>query len=76
MAKRNITDFYGRIIGSLETNEDRNPEVNGDITARDFYGKILGYYRKKRNVTTDFYGRIIGNGDLTSGLIWEAHNKK
>ena len=70
MDKRNITDFYGRIAGTVET------DANGDITARDFYGKILGYYKKGRNITTDFYGRIIGQGDLTASLIWQAFNEK
>ena len=74
--KQTIRDFYGRIIGTLETVHDNNPRYDGDVTARDFYGRILGYYRKQRNVTTDFYGRIIGSGDLTSGLIWQEHNKE
>ena len=45
MAKQVLKDFYGRIIGSLETNEDKNPMVNGDVIARDFYNRIVGYYR-------------------------------
>ena len=74
-SKQYIRDFYGRIIGSLETTHDRSPLNDGDVVAKDFYGRILGYYRKNRNVTTDFYGRIIGNGDLTSGIVWQAHNE-
>lgn len=75
MAKQTLRDFYGRIIGTLETNEDKNPEYNGDVTARDFYSRILGYYRKRRNITTDFYGRKIGDGDLTASLVWQAWNE-
>lgn len=70
MNKQYVKDFYGKIIGSLET------DSSDDITAKDVYNKILGYYRKNRNITTDFYGRILGYGDLTSGLIWQEHNKK
>lgn len=73
--KQVLRDFYGRVIGSLETVHDTNPRYDGDVTARDFYNKILGYYRKFYNITTDFYGRKIGDGDLTSGLVWQEWNK-
>ena len=61
-----IRDFYGKIIGSIET------QSNGDRIVRDFYGKILGYYRSSRNVTTDFYGKIIAQGDATGMLLASA----
>ena len=67
MAKQTITDFYGRILGTVEI------ESNGDKTARDFYGNILGHYKKSQNVTTDFYGRPLGSGDFVVSLI---HNNK
>ena len=44
-----VKDFYGRIIGKLETQD------SGDIIAKDFYGKILGRYCKNQNVTKGFY---------------------
>ncbi len=66
MTRRNIKDFYGKIIGSLEEDDEK-------IIAKDFYGKILGRFDKKQDVTKDFYGRIIGTGDLTSSLIWQAN---
>lgn len=69
MAREVVKDFYGKILGSLET------QSNGDIIARDFYGKILGRWDKKMNVTKDFFGRIIARGNITSGLIWEASSK-
>ena len=34
MAKEFIKDFYGRILGSVET-------IGNKTTARDFYGRIL-----------------------------------
>ena len=68
MAKEKITDFYGNILGYVET------KPNGDKTVTDFYGKILGYYDKKLNITTDFYRKKLANGDMAVGLIWS--NKK
>lgn len=63
-----IKDFYGRIIGYIETlpNEDR--------VVRDFYRRVIGRYDKKANVTKDFYGKIVGYGDLSSLLF--SLNKK
>ena len=63
MNKEYIRDFYGRIIGSIET------RPNGDEILRDFYGKILGRYDKASDVTRDFYGRIIAKGNHTSLLL-------
>ena len=54
MTKEYIRDFYGKIIGSYETD---NQNV---ITLRNFHGKILGKYDPKENRTRDFYGRIVG----------------
>lgn len=58
-----IKDFYGRILGKIETH------ANGNKTVRDFYGRILGYYDARLNVTRDFYNRIIAKGDASSSLI-------
>lgn len=66
---RYIKDFYNRVIGSLE-------DVGDEVIARDFYNKVLGYYRKKEDITQNFYRKVIGKGDLTSGLIWQAHNNR
>ena len=70
MTRHDIKDFYGRIIGYIETDER-----TGNKTGRDFYGRILGYYDKRLNVTRDFYQRIVAQGDALSGLIWEEENK-
>ena len=61
--KETLKDFYGRIIGTIET------AANGDRTIKDFHGRILGKYEKARNVTKDFYGRVIGTGDLLTTLL-------
>ena len=64
-----IRDFNNRILGKIENMS------NGDKTVRDFYGRILGYYRKSQDITTDFYGRIVARGDASSGLIYSNTNK-
>lgn len=63
--KDTIRDFYGRILGYIETDDKGNKIV------RDFYGVIKGYYDKANNVTRDFYKRIIARGDQASGLLYK-----
>ena len=67
MAKELIKDFYGRILGSIETQGNKQ-------IARDFYGRILGTYNKADNFTRDFYGRILTRDNTLMGLIFA--NKK
>lgn len=71
MNTETIRDFYGRIIGYVETDEK-----SGNKTIRNFQRIILGYYFKDRNVTTDFYQRIIARGDTGSGLIYTEEEKR
>ena len=66
--KETITDFYGRILGYIET------KSNGDLEGRDFYGRIIGYYIKRENVTKDFYYRTVSNGNTLSALIIQNNN--
>lgn len=70
MEKETIRDFYGWILGTIET------ASNGEQTARDFYGRILGTYSPKTNTTRDFYGRIVAQGNTLSALIQQASTKK
>lgn len=65
MAKEFVRDFYGRIIGSTETNGTKT-------IVRDFYNRILGWYDSSDNTTRDFYGRIISKGNTAIGLIYKA----
>lgn len=67
-----IRDFSSRkIIGILKTLR------NGDIEAREFDSRrILGYYRKDRDMTTDFYGKMIAKGNCVVAFIYDAFNKK
>ena len=64
-----IRDFYGKIIGKIET------DANGNKTIRNFYGTILGRYDAGTNTTRDFYGRIVANGDASAMLINMDQNK-
>ena len=65
-----IRDFYGRIVGYIEEDNQGNKIV------RDFYRVILGKYDKRQNITRDFYGRIIAKGDACSSLINYNIDKK
>lgn len=67
IVKDTIKDFYGKILGYIETDD-----VTGNKVAYDFYRKILGKYNKQDNCTRDFYGRILSRGDITQALIYNA----
>lgn len=56
-SKQDIRTFTGKKIGTIYT------DYNGDKEVRDFYGRLLGRYNKKSDVTRDFYGRIVSRGD-------------
>lgn len=58
-----IRDFYGKIIGYVET------LPNGDKIVKNFYRKVLGRYDKASNTTRDFYGKIVARGDSTGILF-------
>ena len=66
MSKEPIKDFYGRILGYIETLS------NGDQVATDFYNRQLGKYYSRENVTKDFYGRILARGNILSSLIMNS----
>ena len=63
ISKEPIREFNGKIMGFIETDRDGNQQV------RDFYGRILGTFDKKMNVTRDFYGRIVAQGDQSAMMI-------
>lgn len=64
--EQTIRDFYGRILGFIET------DAQGNKVARDFYRRIVGRYDKNRDVTTDFYGRVVAKGDIVASLIYSS----
>lgn len=61
--KQLIRDYAGRVLGSVETDNVGNKLV------RDLYGKVLGKYDKRADVTRDLYGRVVAKGDHSSMLI-------
>ncbi len=63
MAREAVKDWRGRILGWVETRS------NGEKVLKDFYGKILGFYKPDLDVTTDFYGRHVGKGDILMTLL-------
>lgn len=58
-----IRSFSGQTIGYITTLS------NGDKEVKDFYGRVLGYYRKSQDATVDFYGRILYRGDMSAALL-------
>lgn len=68
MAREYVKNFYGKILGSIETLSD------GKKIARNFYGKIVGKYNPRDNYTRDFYGKIISQGDTLTALIFQDNN--
>lgn len=71
MVRQTIKDFYGKIIGHVDTDDK-----TGNKTAFDFYGRILGYYKKTLNTTSDFYGKIISRGDTAVALVYDKEEKR
>jgi hypothetical protein len=67
-----IKDFQSRqTIGILRTLR------NGDIEAREFSSRrILGYYRKKQDLTVDFFGRRFAKGNCVVSFIYNEFQKK
>ena len=58
-----IRTFSGQTIGTITTLS------NGDKEVKDFYGRVLGYYRKGQDATFDFYGRMLYRGDMSAALL-------
>lgn len=62
--KEKVKDWTGKIIGFINTDT-----VTGNKTVTDFYGRIVGRYVKRLNVTQDFYGRRVAIGDHCAILL-------
>lgn len=60
-----IKDWRGIIIGFIETDT-----VTGNKIAKDFYGRVVGRYNKRANVTQDFYCRQVAKGDQVVGMLY------
>ena len=62
--REKIQDWRGKIIGFID--ED---SATGNKVARDFYGRIVGRYNKKFDITQDFYGKQVAKGDRLLMMI-------
>ena len=67
---RPIKDFYGVILGYIWTDKK-----TGNERATDFYGRILGFYDAKQNITKEFSGRIIARENILTSLIIDNSKK-
>lgn len=65
MAKEFIKDFYGRVLGTVET-------IGTKQVVKDFYGKVVATYDTKDNFTRDFYGRVVSKGNTAVGMLFSA----
>jgi hypothetical protein len=63
MAKEVLRDALGQLLATIES--DRN----GNLVIKDYMGKILGTYDKKKNTTKNYLGQIVGTGNLLTLLI-------
>ena len=65
ISKEPVREFNGKIMDFIKTYRDGKQQV------RDFYGRILGTFDKKMNVTRDFYGRVLTRGNTVLGLLYK-----
>jgi len=63
MAKEVLRDAFGQLLATIES--DRND----NLVIKDYMGKILGTYDKKKNITKNYLGQIVGTGNLLTLLI-------
>lgn len=67
--KRTIKNFYGKTLGTIETDT-----VTKKMKAKDFYGRLLGTYDPREDKTKDFYGRILTRGNSLEALVYNSEN--
>ncbi len=62
MARQELRDFSGRLVGWREQSGNR-------IEGRDYGGRLKGWYSPSEGATRDYTGRFVGRGDLLTSLI-------
>ena len=67
MGNQILRDNHGHKIGEIQTRPD------GKQTLRDGFGRHLGDYDARNNITRDTFGRRVGDGNLLSSLIHLDH---
>jgi hypothetical protein len=63
MARQDLRDNRGSIIGTIETKSDGKQEI------RDSRGSLKGTYDPKSNQTRDSRGSLVGTGNLLTRLL-------
>lgn len=63
MAKKDLRDRNGSLLGTIETKSDGKQEL------RDRYGSFKGSYDPKSNTTRDRNGSMVGTGNLLTTLL-------
>lgn len=64
-----IKDRNQRVIGTIET------DSQGNKTAKDEGGRVLGTYDASQKVTRDWTGWVVAEGDAVVGLVYEAASR-
>ncbi|MBV9962038.1 MAG: hypothetical protein JO072_07295 [Parafilimonas sp.] len=63
MAKQDLRDRTGALLGTIETKSDGKQEL------RDRTGSLKGVYDPKSNQTRDRTGSLVGSGNLLTSLL-------
>ena len=63
MARQDLRDNRGSLIGTIETKSD------GKQVIRDSRGSLKGTYDPKSNQTRDSRGSLVGTGNLLTTLL-------
>ena len=63
--RRVLKDAQFRVIGFLDTAGD------GSQTLQDAHHRLIGYYKRRSDVTTDPHHRIVGRGNILLSLLPE-----
>ena len=64
-----LRDSHGRVTGIIEES------VDGGQLIRSAFGKYLGTYDKRTDITRDAFGRYIGKGNLLTMLLSQNNMK-
>ena len=63
MARQELRDFSGRLVGWIE-------KSGGRLEGRDYAGRLKGWFDHQANETRDYAGRLVGRGNMLAALIF------
>lgn len=61
--RKTLKDKGYRILGYLDTDSD------GSQTLQDAHHRLVGFYKRRSDVTTDAQHRIVGRGNILVSLL-------